>query len=83
MKANEKFLPYDTLVADLSALQTALQGSVTSDIITKIGNLVPDYVRTGTTVDWVHLRQSERGRFSQVEASPSTDTEFPEMDAAD
>ena len=83
MKANEKFLPYETLVADLSALQTALLGSVTSDILTKIGNLVPDYVRTGTTVDWVHLRQSERGRSSQVETSPSADTAFPEMDAAE
>lgn len=83
MKANEKFLAYDQLLPELVALQTALQGSVTSDILSKIGNLVSDYAGTGKTVDWVQLRRSERGQSSNSLNRRSTDNVFPEADAAE
>ena len=83
MKANEKFLPYSALTAELAKLAGALQGRVTFEILNKIGELVPDYKGNGKTVDWVHVRQSELDRSARPERPRAPDNDVPDMDAAE
>lgn len=55
MKANEKFVPWATLMADLAAVTRAMERGDVVAMRTKLNEIVPEFRPDAEVVDWIHM----------------------------